>query len=157
MGDYFLRRSTCNQCSHGRPVGGDYKIAYCEKTKRKGWASRACYCQKFERRFQTSSNQVSDLGFKYRSKQVEDYRTRRQWEEIGYIVKEGEKGHEMHASMMSNKTFVYYLPEEVEPMTGKEECCATCDIREGRFCVVAGDYVSSSHHCSEWSPKPDEE
>jgi hypothetical protein len=154
MGKTFLRQSTCNQCSYGQAIGGDYKIAYCKKTKRKGKASRACYCEKFEGRLKTSDNRVSDLGFMYRSKQVEDYRTRLQWEDAGYRVKDGIQGHEMHASMMSSKTYIYFLPDEVEPMesgANVEPCCANCSIREGRYCIVMGDYLKDlSKRCGEW-------
>ena len=149
----FLRQSTCNQCLHGRPRGIDYQKSFCEKTGREGSVERACCCEKFERRLNSSSSILSPQGFKYRSKQIEDYRTRRQWEDAGYKVRDGEVGYEMHASMMSGKTFLYYLPEQVERMNDTEEICATCGIRQGRFCEVAGDYVSSSHRCSEWISK----
>ena len=154
MNEDFLRQSTCNQCSHGRPVGIDYRITYCEKTKRKGKASRACYCEKFERRLKESCDRVSDLGFKYRSKQVEDYRTRRQWEDAGYKVKDGIQGHEMHAVSGSSKTFIYFLPDEVEPMkfgVNVDPCCATCSLREGLFCPMMGDYLKKlDKRSSEW-------
>lgn len=156
MGEKFLRQSTCNQCSHGRAAPFDYGTAYCKKTGRKGKASRACYCEMFERRLKESSDEVSDLGFKYRSKQVEDYRTRRQWEDAGYQVKDGIQGHEMHARMGDRKTFVYFLPDEVEPAKLNEggevePCCANCELREGRFCPIMGDYLKSlDKRCGEW-------
>lgn len=114
MGDIFLRQTTCNQCLHGMAKGVNYNRTYCRKTKREGNATRACYCEKFESRLKRSGEEVSAQGFKYRSKQVEDYRTKRQWEDVGYRVKEGVKGHEMHPSMLSSKTYIYFLPEEVE-------------------------------------------
>ena len=79
----FLRQSSCHQCLHGHPRGRDYSNAYCDKTKREGKASRACYCDNFDRRLKESSDAVSEMGFMYRSKRVEDYRTRRQWEDAG--------------------------------------------------------------------------
>ena len=146
------RQSTCNQCKYGRPMGVDYHRVFCVKTNRAGAASRACYCDMFEHRLEGSSSELSPQGFKYRSKQIEDYRTQRQWADVGYKPKSDEKGHEMHASMLSTKTYTYYLPDEVEPMTGEEKCCATCRIREGSFCVVAGEHISLSSRCSEWDP-----
>ena len=63
---------------------------------------------------------MSELGFKFRSKQVEDYRTQRQWEDAGYRVKQGVEGHEMHPVRNTQKTFIYFLPEEVEPINEEQ-------------------------------------
>lgn len=76
--------------------------------------------------------------------------TKNQWLEKGYIVKEGMAGYEMHSNMMGKKLFTYFLDNQVEKIDDKEELCATCRIRENRFCVVMGDYVSMTGHCSEW-------
>lgn len=155
MDKEFLRQSTCNQCIHGTAKGINYKKSHCEITKREGNAERACYCAKFVSRLDGSSSLVSPQGFPYRSRQIEDYRTRRQWEEAGYKVKIGEEGHKMHSSMNSSKTFVYYLPEEVESITvdplPAEKSCATCSLRNARYCEIAGSYVNLSHKCSEWN------
>lgn len=147
----FLRQSTCNQCKHGHAVGVNYYRARCDITKREGNASRACYCKHFDSRLQCSSDAVSEQGFKYRSKQIEDYRTEKQWLDAGFVPKKESTGCEMHASMMSSKTYIYYLPEDVEPIKKKTKCCRTCSIREGKFCIVAGDYISLTHCCSEWT------
>lgn len=79
-------------------------------------------------------------------------KTELQWLEEGFLVKPDATRYEMHASCMSKKTFIYYLDKDVEQITSENtpECCATCAIREGKYCAVAGDYVSSKYRCSEW-------
>lgn len=83
-------------------------------------------------------------------------KTENQWLESGYVVKGTATAYKMHPSAMAKRTFVYYLDEDVEPVTAEDapKNCMTCSIRNGRFCVVAGDFVSSKNSCSEWSSAP---
>lgn len=76
--------------------------------------------------------------------------TENQWLEKGFIVKEGMKGYEMHSNMMGKKLFTYFLDNQVEKINEDEEICATCRIRENRYCIVMGDYINMTGHCSEW-------
>lgn len=116
-----IRQSTCNQCKYGRSDGLDYHRSYCELSQKLGNAERACWCERWQARLHKSAPCVSEHGFKYRSKQTEDYRTMRQWGQSGYRVKEGMTGHEMHASVMSSRTYIYFLPDEVEYVDDDKE------------------------------------
>lgn len=82
----------------------------------------------------------------------ERLKTKNQWLELGCVPKEDTVGYECHPSAMAYRTSIYYLDKDVEPI-GKDtmiECCGTCMIRDGRYCVVAGDYVRMQGRCSEW-------
>ena len=83
----------------------------------------------------------------------ERMKTENQWLEYGYVIKVDAPAYEMHPSVMAKKTFVYYLDKDVEAITGENtpKNCLTCSMREGRFCAIAGDYVSSKNCCSEWT------
>lgn len=76
--------------------------------------------------------------------------TENQWLDRGFFVKPGVEGYTMRSNMCGEKMFVYYLDTQVEPITNATQTCATCGLRQGRFCEVAGDYVSLKHRCSEW-------
>ena len=82
----------------------------------------------------------------------ERMKTQNQWLEDGCVLKENAVPYEMHPSCLSKKTCVYYLDTDVEKITAENtpKCCRTCEISKGRFCVVAGDFVSATHCCSEW-------
>ena len=81
-------------------------------------------------------------------------KTEKQWLLEGLIPKAGAEGHEMHAAVMYKQVCRYYLDTEVEPINPENapKNCMGCAIREGKRCVVAGDYVSSKNCCSEWIP-----
>lgn len=76
--------------------------------------------------------------------------TENQWMERGFAVKDGKEGYTMRSNMSGSKLFVYFMDTQVEPISATTEVCATCSIRQGHFCDVAGEYVSMQHHCSEW-------
>ena len=84
----------------------------------------------------------------------ERMKTQNQWLEEGFCIKEGATRYEMHPNCLSYKTFDYILDKDVEKLTedNMPKCCRTCAISDGRFCAVAGDYVSATHYCSEWTP-----
>ncbi len=85
-------------------------------TDRWGRMDKANYCNYFENNRKTSSTDVIN-GYKVRKDQIEDYRTERQWNDFGYVVKEGEKGQLMYASRFSatnsGKVFEYFLSDQV--------------------------------------------
>lgn len=56
----------------------------------------------------------------------------------------------MHPNAFTKKTCTYFLDTQVEPLTDKDERCATCSLRKGGKCLVMGSYVSADGHCSEW-------
>lgn len=119
----ILRRLPCYHCVHCKESKemkyGRFTKRKCELTKR--WASMnsSFTCTKFENKSKSSSITMYN-GFLVRKDQVEDYRTKTQWYESGYKVKEGSIGHEMYATRMgaynNGKRFLYYLPEQVEKM-----------------------------------------
>lgn len=116
-----LRSVTCNRCSHQYEKSdisrGIFKKCRCDITGRKGSVNRGMYCMQFKDRMNASSSTEYN-GYKVRSKQVEDYRTRRQWLDAGYYVKENAIGTEMYAVMSAaehnGRRYIYYLPNEVE-------------------------------------------
>lgn len=155
----IVRRIPCYQCIHC----GECKKVDRYTTKRKclltgrwGRMDKAYYCNKFKHKQKESSTEEYN-GYRVKKDQIEDYRTENQWIEDGFQIKEGVAGHRMYATRIAarnqGKTFVYYLPEEVEPLKNEkvQECCGSCSVREGRYCMVAGDYVRMNGHCSEWS------
>lgn len=117
----LIRSLTCNHCLYQGEAdeieGGLTKTCRCKITKRIGSVRRGYYCQHFVNRTKESSDKKFN-GYKVRSKQIEDYRTKNQWRQAGYAVKKDATGTEMYAVMLSaqndGKRFVYYLPEEVE-------------------------------------------
>ena len=118
-----IRSLTCNRCSHQYETTGDSRdiaiTCRCDITGRKGSVSRGMFCLQFEDRIKNSFDEEVN-GFKVRSKQVEDYRTRNQWERAGYAVKKGAIGTEMYAVLLAaennGRRYIYYLPEEVEKL-----------------------------------------
>jgi len=83
----------------------------------------------------------------------ERMRTKNQWLEAGFLLKPNATGHEMHSNSMGKKLFTYYIDSDVESITADNapENCITCKMRTGRFCIVAGDYVSANNRCSEYA------
>lgn len=116
-----LRSQTCNHClrkyESGDIVHGLFTTCRCGITGRKGSVNRGLYCLQFRNRM-SESDTTEYNGFKVRSKQVEDYRTRNQWFDAGYAVKDGAVGTEMYAVLLSaennGRRYKYYLPTEVE-------------------------------------------
>ena len=115
-----LRTATCFQCQHladtqdkdGHHGQKPYK-SLCEVTKRWGKLARGKYCDKFE--YRQWHNATADDGTPIRNRQPEDYRTKRQWEEVGRKIKDGASGTEMYATRNNMKTkYTYYLPDETE-------------------------------------------
>lgn len=84
----------------------------------------------------------------------ERMKTENQWLEAGYLLKAGATKYEMHPSVLSKRLCTYYLDLDVEMVTGANapRSCLTCQLREGRYCVVAGDFVGAKNCCSEWEP-----
>ena len=116
-----LRAQTCNHCSHqyeksniGR--NGIFTTCRCDITGRKGSVNRGLYCLQFNNRISESSSEEYN-GFRVRSKQVEDYRTKNQWLETGYVVKTDAVGTEMYAVLLAaennGRRYIYYLPDQV--------------------------------------------
>ena len=74
------------------------------------------YCLQFNNRISESSSEEYN-GFRVRSKQVEDYRTKNQWLETGYVVKTDAVGTEMYAVLLAaennGRRYIYYLPDQV--------------------------------------------
>lgn len=84
----------------------------------------------------------------------ERMKTENQWLESGYFLKPGATKYEMHPSVLSKRLCSYYLDTDVEKPdpANVPKNCMTCRIRDGRYCCVAGDYISAKHCCSEWDP-----
>lgn len=119
-----LRSQTCNHCSHQYEKSdiqryGIFTTCRCGITGRKGSVNRGLYCLQFNNRIHESFTEEYN-GFKVRSKQIEDYRTKRQWLDAGYAIKADAVGTEMYAVLSAaennGKRYIYYLPNEVEPL-----------------------------------------
>lgn len=106
-----LRNLTCFRCIHRGLAETPPKRCICEITKRWGDVSRGYYCTKFERVETASDTRLYD-GYMRRNLQVEDYRTKRQWEDVGREINKDAKGVEMRANGTYRNVYVYYLPEE---------------------------------------------
>lgn len=81
------------------------------------------------------------------------FKTENQWLESGYNLVVGAVGREMYPNAINKKLCVYYLDSQVlhySEFDKDSRICATCRIREDRYCPVAGEYVSMKHSCSEW-------
>lgn len=118
-----LRTVQCYQCVHCIGAAGMDRNGFrfqkrkCDLTDRWGRMDKAQYCNFFESKRKISSTDEIN-GYKVRKDQIEDYRTERQWNDSGYIVKEGEKGKLMYSSRFSamnrGRVFEYFLPDQVE-------------------------------------------
>lgn len=84
----------------------------------------------------------------------ERMKTENQWLEAGFLLKCGATKYEMHPSVLSKRLCTYYLDSDVKKLDAASapRNCMTCSIRNGRYCIVAGDYVSAKNCCSEWDP-----
>lgn len=84
-------------------------------------------------------------------------KTENQWLEAGFVLKEGAQKYELHPSALAKRLCAYYLDVDVEPMAAASahQNCMTCQIRSGRWCVVAGGFVGANQRCSEWTPRND--
>lgn len=117
----FLRQESCWRCKFGRSgeteCAGPGRIikVRCEKTHRMGSIKRACYCPMFESVYEAKLFYGED-GIPIRNRTSLDYRTERQWNEVGRIIKKGAKGLDMHVNLMGLKTFRYFLIEETEEL-----------------------------------------
>ena len=111
-----LRTLTCFRCAHRGSSDGTAKRCFCEVTKRWGDVVRGYYCAKFERLEKSSCDLELD-GFPRRNLLLEDYRTAKQWEDVGRVVNQGAKGRRMYANGSSRRTFVYFLPEETPALS----------------------------------------
>lgn len=82
-------------------------------------------------------------------------KTEKQWLEAGYVLKEGARKYELHPSALAKRLCAYYLDADVAPVTpgSTSQSCMTCQLRDGRYCVVAGGFVGANQRCSEWTPK----
>lgn len=82
-------------------------------------------------------------------------KTKSQWLEAGCVLKDGARKYELHPSAMAKRLCTYYLDVDVEPvMPGSApQSCLTCQLRSGRYCVVAGDFVGANQRCSEWTSR----
>ena len=117
----MIRNLPCYHCIHcvecRNMERGRFKERKCDITKRWGSMYKAYYCNEFVNR-RTESSTYEYNGYRVKKDQLEDYRTENQWREAGYVVKEEAVGKEMYASRFSaingGKTYIYYLPEEVE-------------------------------------------
>ena len=114
-----LRTMTCFRCAHRGIMDGTDKRCFCEVTKRWGDVVRGYYCAKFER-LEKSSCDLEFDGFPRRNLQLEDYRTAKQWEDVGRGVNQDAKGRRMYANGSSSRTFVYYLSEETHVLSDED-------------------------------------
>ena len=116
----MLRTLPCYHCIHcvdkDDMVRGRFQKRKCDLTNRWGRMNKANYCNCFEN-MQKKSSETEINGYRVRKDQLEDYRTECQWNDSGYIVKEGEKGKVMYASRVSamnhGRVFEYFLPDQV--------------------------------------------
>lgn len=115
----FLRQESCWRCAYGHSGETEGKIAgliervRCDITHRMGSIDRACYCDKFKPRFAAELYYGED-GIPIRNRTSLDYRTERQWNEVGRRLKDDAVGLDMHSTVMGRKTFRYYLIDETE-------------------------------------------
>lgn len=104
----------------------------------------------------TNVSETDGLPFKNKlPAEIRDrLKTENQWLEAGFVLKPDAAGYEMHPAVTYSKPRMYYLDTDVVKVSGETapDNCMGCMNRAGRFCPVAGDYVSSKNRCSEWAP-----
>lgn len=86
----------------------------------------------------------------------DQYKTRKQWLSLGYVLGESASAVPMHPNAMNKKLVEYFHEDDVVPLSAGGDMprnCLTCKIREGRYCVFAGDYVGEVNGCSEWEAR----
>ena len=111
------RTNSCWQCVYcikgdGDCITGRHKKRLCQITQRWGSLKNGQYCLRYE--YRQLSNIFADDGVPVRNRLPEDYRTRKQWEEVGRKVKSTAHGIVMHANRHSKRTYVYFLEEDTE-------------------------------------------
>jgi len=118
-----LRTVKCYKCIHCKDEKGMRKMSFtdslCAISGRWGSQKRAYWCLDFEGH-SSGSDTTEYHGHRIRNRQVEDWRTKNQWEEAGYFVKFGEQPTLMFKDARSAEEnnerglYGYYLPEQVE-------------------------------------------
>lgn len=121
-----LRTISCSKCCHStseRNIKNGindvrYKESYCDICSDWVKMTTSYKCPYF------NDMRISDEvryfnGYCIRTERKEDFRTKKQWEKAGYIVKPNEKGQEMYSSYKAfkkdpNYRITYFLPEQVE-------------------------------------------
>ncbi len=125
----ILRTIPCNKCSHSTSERNikkgqndvRYKESYCDVFKVWLKMITSYKCPYFEdMRIDDDIRYIN--GYSIRNERKEDFRTQKQWEKAGFLVKPNEKGQEMYASYSAFKKdpdnrIIYYLPEQVERRT----------------------------------------
>lgn len=93
-------------------------------------------------------------GFPIKNKLPENLnkrlKTKTQWLELKFVVLDDAVGYDMHPNSMNKKLCTYYLDTQVTKISPDVECCATCKLRSGYYCIVMADYICLSKRCSEW-------
>ena len=118
--NHVLRQLRCYQCTHcigsKEMKRGQFQKRLCDITNKWGNMEMAFYCTEFDNKREESSSYEYN-GYRVKKDQIEDYRTKNQWEDAGYKIREGASGVEMYATRMAamhnGKRFIYYLPEDV--------------------------------------------
>lgn len=113
----ILRSMTCWQCKHLKDVKGERvgfpEKSLCDITRHWGLLQRGNYCEHFE--YRQWHNAVAEDGTPIKNRQGKDYRTERQWENVGRRIKPDAVGAEMYANRHNMTTkYKYYLIEDTE-------------------------------------------
>lgn len=87
------------------------------------------------------------------------FKTENQWLEAGFELNENATSIAMHPSWLNKKLCMYYSEKDVKKLNVTSEICVNCiffktERRAAGNCIVAGCFVSPSHHCSEWQKSP---
>lgn len=80
----------------------------------------------------------------------ERLKTKNQWLESGFTVIPGATPYELHPALLNKKLCTYYFDTEVQKLPASTNCCSNCRTYNHRYCVIAGEYVSPTHYCSEY-------
>ena len=124
VSDVQLRHLQCWHCVHCADKSMENplhpsKKSLCGITNRWGSMERAFFCMEYDDG-RSASDTTEYHGYRIKNRQVEDWRTRNQWEAAGYYIKPGEQPTMMWKNFMcaeKNYTrsglFGYYLPEQV--------------------------------------------
>lgn len=121
--DIQLRHLQCWHCNHCKDKDGMkgadiFTKALCDINGRWGSMTRAFFCLDFEDE-RKQSDTTEYHGYRIKNRQVEDWRTRRQWEDAGFYVKPGEQPTMMFKNFLSAEKNLqsglieYYLPDQV--------------------------------------------
>lgn len=115
----------CSSCKHGSQPRAGEKWFICPHTGKRTYVIDATNCEHYDPRISMHpldgiSKSTYD-GLPIRNTTLLDLRTRNQWMESGYWIKPGEVGWEMHPSALAKRTFIYYLPEQVEVFRQRKE------------------------------------